>query len=361
MPGGIGNHAYCLAKELSGLGFKVTVLTEQREQHRGDWEDFVDGNKELTIFGIRRKAVSAITYCHRILKANRLIRGNTWDAVIFSGKFPLWLNAVLPRTRSIAVIHGSEIKQQGFFRHLSQRGLKKAAKVVCVSDFTRKQLDAQYAKIEAQDVCIINNGIRNDWTADQTTEKRPECGGVTLVTVGGIHRRKGQLNVIRSLPRVLRDFPNATYHIAGLPIEQDRLLELIKRFDLNSHVVIHRGPSDREVRDLLESSHVFMMLSEHLENGDFEGFGIAVVEAMALGIPAIGSRESGIADAIKDRYSGRLVDPKDTEEVAEAVRDIVHDYPRYSANAKESADRSRWKYKVSEYRLLIDQLCAEKN
>ena len=60
--------------------------------------------------------------------------------------------------------------------------------------------DAEYAKIEAQDVCIINNGIRNDWIADQTTEKRPECLGVRLVTVGGIHKRKGQLNVIRSLP-----------------------------------------------------------------------------------------------------------------------------------------------------------------
>jgi phosphatidylinositol alpha-1,6-mannosyltransferase len=360
MPGGIGNHAYCLAKELSGLGFEVAVLTEQRERRSGDWLRFVRANKDLTIFGIRRKAVSAFTYCHRIVKANRLVRNTAWDAVIFSGKFPLWLNAVLPRTTSIAVIHGSEIKQKGLFRHLSEYSLKKISRIVCVSGFTRQQLSSQYPSIDPDDVRVINNGIRNDWAAGDAS-KGPQGSWLELVTVGGIHRRKGQANVIRALPRILKNFPNAKYHIVGLSIEEEQLRKLIRRYELHDHVVFHRGLYDDGVLDLLKRSHVFMMLSEHLENGDFEGFGIAAVESMALGVPAIGSRDSGVADAIQDGYSGRLVDPKNTEEVAEALREIVDNYPRYSANAREFAERSRWKYKVNEYRQLIDQLCDERN
>ena len=357
MPGGIGNHAYCLAKELGRLGFGVTVLTEKREQRDGDWRRFVEANNELSIFGVPRNRVPAITYCHRVLKANMLVRKADWDAVVFSGKFPLWLNAILPRTRSIAVIHGSEIKQSGLFRHLFRHGLKKAETVVCVSEFTRGQLSKHYAGVGDQNVRTINNGIGNDWLASAPIDSRPEHD-VVLVTVGAVNRRKGQLNVIRAMPRILREFPDATYHIVGLPVEKACLIGAVDAHGLRSRIAFHDGPCDSEVRSLVAASHIFMMLSEHLENGDFEGFGIAVVEAMALGKPAIGSRDSGIADAIEDGHSGRLVDPRNADEVAAAVREIMDDYARYSANARAAAERARWKHRVNEYRLLIDQLCG---
>jgi phosphatidyl-myo-inositol dimannoside synthase len=356
MPGGIGNHAYLLAKELAISNCDVTVLTEQREENRGEWQKFVSSNKELRIVGIRRRFFPVITYCQRIFNAYKLTRQNRWHAVIYSGKFSVWLNGIMPRTRSIVVIHGSEIRQRGLLKHLFHRGLKKATSVVCVSDFTKSQLKAHYESVEIDDAVVINNGIRNDWIAERTNEKSLKDTTLVMITVGGIHRRKGHLNVARALPNILKIFPTAKYHIVGLPIEKDRLLELISSNKLNNHVIFHHGLSDRKVRDLLVGSDVFMMLSEHLENGDFEGFGIAIVEAMALGLPAIGSGNSGIADAISDGHSGRLVDPKNIDDITDALRDIVNDYGRYSANAIESAERSRWKHKVKEYRLLIDQL-----
>ena len=356
MPGGIGNHSFSLAKELAVLNYGVTVLTEQREENSGEWQKFVSSNKELKIVGIRRRLFPVITYCLRIFNAYKLTRQSRWHVVIYSGKFSVWLNGLMPRTRSIVVIHGSEIKQKGLSKILFYRGLRRASRVVCVSDFTLRQLNAEYSNFEIDDASIINNGIRNDWIIEQTEQKKVDTTDIKLITVGGIHERKGQFNVVRALPRILEVFPNTKYHIVGLPVEKDRLLELISSYELGRHVVFHHGLSDKEVRDLLTNTHVFMMLSDHLENGDFEGFGIAVVEAMALGLPAIGSGNSGVADAIRVGHSGLLVDPKNIDDITDALRDIVDDYGRYSANARESAERSQWKYRVKDYRVLIDQL-----
>jgi glycosyltransferase involved in cell wall biosynthesis len=96
------------------------------------------------------------------------------------------------------------------------------------------------------------------------------------------------------------------------------------------------------------------MLSENLPNGDFEGFGIAILEANYLGLPAIGSKNSGIADAISNGYSGILVDPHNPTEIAEAIMIIMSDYSTYSKQARKHASNFLWKQKVQEYLSLLD-------
>lgn len=355
MPGGIGNQAFCLAKELSDLKHEVTVLTEQRQQKQGDWKKFLDDNADINIIGIRRRSVSVLTYLLRFLSIYKLLNKFSYKAVIFSGKFSVWLNGIAPKTKSIVVIHGSEIKQKGILKSLFYKGLKRADDIVCVSNFTKEQLIAHYQNIDRSKIVVINNGIKNDWIGDKQI-KKPSLNKLNLITVGGIHKRKGQFNVVRALPEIIKNFPDTKYHIVGLPLEKEALLNLINEEKITDHVIFHHGLSEGQMRDVLLNSHVFMMLSEQLENGDFEGFGIAAMEAMALGLPAIGTRNSGIADAIKDGYSGRLVDPKSTEDIVKSLKEIISDYRQYSANAGSWADNFRWTRKITEYQALIEKL-----
>lgn len=355
MPGGIGNHSYCLAKELNDLGYAVTVLTEQREQKHGDWQQLIKSNTDINIIGIRRQRVIVFTYLLRLLYLYKLISRNSYKTVIYSGKFSVWLNAIVPRTKSVVVVHGSEIKQKGLLNLLFSKGLEKAGYVVCVSNYTKNQLVLQYKNLDIGKVVIINNGFKDDWIDGKSTEREIRNSKIVLITVGGIHKRKGQFNVVRALPSIIKYFPETEYHIVGLPIEKDELLKLIDAEKVNKYVTFHHGLSDDQVKDILRNSDVFIMLSEHLENGDFEGFGIAVMEAMALGLPAVGTRNSGIADAIKDGYSGRLVNLKNFHEVANSIKEIMDDYRTYSANAKEWADGFKWKNKRAEYQALIEK------
>jgi phosphatidylinositol alpha-1,6-mannosyltransferase len=91
------------------------------------------------------------------------------------------------------------------------------------------------------------------------------------------------------------------------------------------------------------------MLSNHTKDGDFEGFGIAILEANAFGIPVIGSRNSGIADAVDDNKTGILVDQTNTNEVAMAVDTILKNYSFFSTNAKAWAKEHDWQKVVKKY------------
>lgn len=356
MPGGIGNHAYCLAKELGYLKYSVSVLTEKREDQLGDWENLVNSNQDINIMSIPRKRIVVFTYFLRLWKLYKSINRTSYRAVFYTGKFSVWLNGLMPRTNSIVVVHGSEIKQKGVFKVLFNRGLKRAKYIVCVSNYTKDQLVGQYQNLENQKIIVINNGFKTEFSSDKHVKKDLENNRLRIVTVGGIHKRKGQFNVISALPQIIKNFPETRYNIIGLPLEKDDLVNLIDSKHVHQYVVFHHGLKDREVKDILFESDIFMMLSEHLENGDFEGFGIAILEAMALGLPAIGSRNSGISDAIKDDYSGKLVDPKNTDEIICALEKITDNYELYSKQAKHWADSFQWKYKILEYLSIIDKL-----
>jgi phosphatidylinositol alpha-1,6-mannosyltransferase len=99
---------------------------------------------------------------------------------------------------------------------------------------------------------------------------------------------------------------------------------------------------EEEKNKLIRQSAIFMMLSEHTSKGDVEGFGIAILEANALGLPAIGSENCGIEDAIKDGYSGKLVNQHQPQEIEQAIEEIVNNYGSYSSQAKLHAKQFDW-------------------
>ena len=67
--------------------------------------------------------------------------------------------------------------------------------------------------------------------------------------------------------------------------------------------------------EIYNQADIFIMLSQNDIKFDVEGFGIAILEANLLGIPAIGSRDTGIEDAIVHNETGKLVDPYSVEEI----------------------------------------------
>jgi glycosyltransferase involved in cell wall biosynthesis len=90
--GGIGNHAYNLAKALSEEGFSVEVVADIIDVHDTELADFA-AKENFNIHWIRRKRFVAHTYFERILKA--LSVASKSEKVICSGKFSLWIAALL--------------------------------------------------------------------------------------------------------------------------------------------------------------------------------------------------------------------------------------------------------------------------
>ncbi len=353
--GGIGNHAFSVAKYLASNGFNVHVLADLMDVDEQKLQEF-QSTISFRLHPVLRSKVVIMTYMQRIQKAIAL--SSKADVIICSGKFQLWLvlilKAILSNKKFIAVVHGSELDlKQQWAKKLTDKSLAKFDEIISVSNFTASLLPQEVK--EKNITTVIHNGINNSEFVSQQSAKLK--GEPAIITVGSVTERKGQVNVINALPSLLKVFPQLHYHIVGKPVVKDELETLAKKLEVTDYVTFHGIVSRTELVNNIAGSNVKMMLSNYTADGDFEGFGIGIIEANALAKPAIGSKLGGIPDAVKDGVTGKLVDPKNAEQVTAALQQIMQDYSSFSANALQWAKDHDWDILIHQYINVINKAC----
>lgn len=351
-PGGIGQHALDLAKHLS-YSHEVRVIADQRSNDGEEEVDF-DARQDFEVVRIKRDKLILWTYIKRVLKTIKLFRN--YDLIITTGKFSLWqihfIKGISSLKPILAIIHGSEVLLPSqFTRKLTDSALKKASVVVAVSNYTLELV--QY--LDLANATVIPNGITS---IHEFNKKDITQSPINLITVGNLTQRKGQHNVIKALPEILKQFPQTHYHCVGLPTNLENDTALAEELSVIDHVTFHGRLDEAQKNNCYSESHIFLMLSERTSTGDVEGFGIAILEANAHSLPSIGSKGCGIEDAIEHGESGILVDPHNPVEVAIAVKQILNSYEDYQIDAHNHVQRFTWKTIIKSYNQIIDHLCA---
>jgi phosphatidylinositol alpha-1,6-mannosyltransferase len=230
------------------------------------------------------------------------------------------------------------------------KSLRKFQHVIAVSNYTKSLIDHLNLKC----LVVIPNGYNPEkWNISIDGELKIK-GNPKLITVGNVTERKGQLNVINHIPKLLDKYPNIHYHCVGIPTEKERFMDVVKKHKIENHVTFHGRLSDRELKTYLCDSDLFVMLSSVTGSGDVEGFGIAILEANALGIPAIGSTNCGIEDAISNFKSGILIPYDSCDELSKAIETITENYDDYSKNALSWAESHKWDFVIKDYIELIN-------
>lgn len=274
--------------------------------------------------------------------------------MIASGKFSLWVVAfcTLFRKRfTLAVVHGTEVNLTSkVYSRLVDMALKRFDEIVAVSNYTKSLI----AHLDVK-VTVIPNGIAaEDWQDNGlTSDMNKFIGHPKLITVGRVSDRKGQGNVVALLPELLKQFPELHYHCIGIDIEAKPIIEKAKRLGVNDHVSFHGVLSDQKLKHYLEQSDIFMMLSKPGKDGDVEGFGIAILEANAMGVPAIGAFGSGVEDAISQGKSGLLVPLGNGQALTNAIGVILENQHLYKEGARYWAAIHDWDLIVKQYMLLL--------
>lgn len=321
-PGGIGKHAYSMAKGLLRNGVSVSVVCNMDYAGEDEIQIFLKENSQLHIHRIERNGVT--TYINRIRTIISLYKQNRFDKVILTGQFSLWMGLLLKtlfsNVEAILIIHGSELNIGGSIKQrLTKKAILSGDKVLAVSNYTRALLQQ---KVEREKVGVLANGLNiEDWETDNIVAFGWE-GYPKLLTVGSITQRKGQHNVINAIKEIRKNYPDVHYHIVGKDANGE-LKNLVQQLGLESHVSFHGKLSDTDLRRAYRSADVFCMLSETDSRGDVEGFGIAVLEANINGMPAIGSKGTGIEDAISSGATGLLVDAHNPTEVSNAIDAVL--------------------------------------
>jgi phosphatidyl-myo-inositol dimannoside synthase len=356
-PGGIGNHAYNLARAFREEGYLVHVITDVIDYDKKKLSEFAD-QQIFTINWIKRRKPVAFTYLFRAIKYARAAMSH--DIIICSGKFAVWMMhammLVAPSKKYLIVAHGNEVNLPSKFgKKLVDSALKKADALVAVSKYTSSYI-ADFQKTKRVDT-VIPNGIHvSEFQKKMPGKSFDLVGSPKLLTLGSLSDRKGQANVINALNEIKKSFPDVHYHCVGNPYIKDQLLKLAADQGLQAHVTLHGMRTREEVMLALKACDVKLMLSQNTPDGDFEGFGIAVLEANAYGKPSIGSEKSGIEDAIDNHKTGVLVDHTNKLDIAKALQEVMKNYTQYSANASEWANQHDWKNIVKKYVSVIKVL-----
>lgn len=347
-PGGIGNHAYNLALHLSNIGHKIRVIADQRSQTGSEELDF-DATLPFSVERITLHKFRFIMYIKRIVKTFKYMKSTTH--CIATGKFSLWnvaFSRLFFKRKIIAVAHGTEVNfKSTLLRSSINASLKRFDVIVAVSNYT-KSLVSHLNKA----IVVIPNGITtSEW--ENSKSEITLKGQPVLTTVGRVSSRKGQLNVIKHLPELIKKFPEIHYHCIGIPTEAEVFMTTAKSLKVESYITFHGSVDDSKLKQSLEATDIFVMLSSETITGDVEGFGIAILEANAMGIPAIGAKGCGIEDAINSNHSGILIDANNTNEFAEAVQQIIENKSKFNNEAKTWANAHDWKYIIKRYEELL--------
>jgi phosphatidylinositol alpha-1,6-mannosyltransferase len=288
------------------------------------------------------------------------------DALIASGERSVWLAAGLARQFQfpwVAVGHGTEFSDVAAWeRRLTRWSFQQATAVVSVSQYTQQRMLA--IGICPRMMRVIPNGadparfqVLPSAEVPAFRESLGLNGCRLLLTVGSVTERKGQSVVIRALPHILAKAPNTHYLMAGMPSKEHEFTLLARKLGVADHVHFLGRVDARDVVRYLNCCDLFVMTSRHTKDGDFEGYGIAVVEAALCGLPAVVSANSGLMEAIADGETGLLVPEDDEIGTAEAVLLLLRDDAarcRMGEAARRRALREQtWEHRVTEYDRLL--------
>jgi glycosyltransferase involved in cell wall biosynthesis len=129
--------------------------------------------------------------------------------------------------------------------------------------------------------------------------------------------QKGLDFLVESLSKVKKDF-DASLIISGEDWgSKDKLLKLAEKLNVLENLKFFDPKDERFLGEAYHASDMLVLPS------NFEPFGTVLLEAMCCGTPVVGTRVGGIVDVISDEETGKIVPPKNSDALADAISDIL--------------------------------------
>jgi glycosyltransferase involved in cell wall biosynthesis len=213
--------------------------------------------------------------------------------------------------------------------------------IICVSREVEKRIPDSCRRAPRS---IIFDGVDLPGSSARPPETREaiahrygvDPGSRIVACVGGIQRRKGQLDLVEAAGRLVPRFPNLVFVLCGAAADAEyhaRVLQRIEELRLGAHFRFPGFQSD--VRSLLAHCELLVHPAHS------EGFGLAIIEAMAAGRPVVSTRSGGPEEILEDGVSGLLVPVGDPAALAEAVARVLDDAPLSGALGRAAMERAR--------------------
>ena len=346
--GGMQNLMWGLANKLS-KHYMIKVFADYHESHR-----LFD---EQVSFSIER--VGGIKLLRKYRKAqliNEFIKENKIDGIIADH----WksLEHLKTNKKKICLIHGKEINHEKG-TSLNKRVLEvldSVETIVANSEYTKNL--AISLGVQQDKIVVINPGVDPVEELDKKTLDKVENllkhKSPKLITVSRFDKRKNHEKVIMALRNLKQIYPSIVYICVGYGDEEENIKKLVAELSLQPQVMFFKDISNELKNALVAKSNIFVMPSI-VHKKSVEGFGIAYVEAAQYGLPSLGGKDGGAADAIEHEKTGLICNGNELDEVYSSINLMLENnkFQEYGKAAKENSKKFQWNNVIEEYKKIL--------
>ena len=347
--GGMQNLMWGLTTELS-KNCMVKVFADYHDNHKTF--------DEQVSFSIER--VGGIKLLRKYRKAqliNEFIKENKVQGIIADH----WksLEHIKTNKKKTCLIHGKEINHD-VGTSVNKRILEVLNNVetIVANSKNTKNLAIKIG-VKEDKIIVINPGVNKVEELDKKTfdkvdnllkNKSPK-----LITVSRFDKRKNHEKIIMALRNLKQIYPDIIYICVGHGDEEENIKKLVAELGLQPQVMFFKDISINLKNSLIAKSNIFVMPSI-IHKTSIEGFGIAYVEAAQYGIPSLGGKDGGAADAIEHEKTGLICDGNSLDDIYSCINSMLENnkYLEYGKAAKEKSSKFQWNKIIDEYKKILN-------
>lgn len=355
--GGAERQVDTLARRLLKKGIKVRVVTEKKEK---DWkqDEIINGIPvkripfpEIRLLGSMVLFLSLFLYLFKTRKEYDIIH-------VHIAKYFAFIAAIIGShtgKKVIIKISGWEELDKGILNEQQRKkplyrlltwGIKKADYFIAVSKEIESAL--KRCNFPSDRIVYLPNGVDTELFYPPEKEEKQSLrekinikASIAGIFVGRLVNEKGLTYLINAWKDITIRNPDAKLYLLGNGYLLKRLKDMTSEYNLKDNLVF-KGTVDN-VYDYLKSADLFILPSVT------EGLSNTMLEAMATGLPVVGTRISGNEDLIINKKNGFLVPPKDSKALSEAIQTLLTD-----KNLRENMGKSS--RRIIEERYSIDKI-----
>ncbi|WP_138004372.1 glycosyltransferase family 4 protein [Halalkalirubrum salinum] len=238
-------------------------------------------------------------------------------------QFPAAYVAAHYDTSFTITVHANDIYREPIGAYTGPL-LRSADRIVTISSANQQYLKDRF--VEATPIDIVRAGIRPEKfdLPDKSINNR-------ILSVARLVEKKGIADALAAFPTILAQLPDATYHVVGTGRQQATLQRQARALGVADRVEFLGTVDDKTLRRELAEAQCFLLPCVIAESGDRDGIPVALMEAMAAGVPPVSTRISGIPELITHDENGLLVEPRDPAAIAtEVIRLLTRTTARHS-------------------------------
>ncbi len=251
--------------------------------------------------------------------------------------------------------HAVDIFKDDVDRTLLEKKINLADRVIAISEFNKTFLDQNYASTESNVVRVYNGIDTNRFAPNGHRTGSP----FTVLAVARFVPKKG-LDVLIEACRHLRDRGlDFRCWIVGKGALRHALVNHIKTHCLGDRVSLLGSHTQTEIVGRYQKADLFALPCLTDARGNRDGLPVAIVEALACGLPVVATATTGIPEAVKHDHNGLIVPEKDPVSLADAIESLMRDKPRYERLKSRARSSITPQFDIRETSRTLYQLLAE--